>query len=91
MVRDSGRLKLQRLMFGQCPAHDNALVLKYRPDFIASARLLRDKVVNFDRLCAPVSTTAPNGVEMPKPVLANKVACDNKATGGKGLANVSCA
>jgi nitrous oxidase accessory protein NosD len=26
-----------------------------------------------------------------KPVLGNKVACDNKASGGKGLANVSCA
>jgi hypothetical protein len=26
-----------------------------------------------------------------KPVLGNKVACDNKASGGKGLANVTCA
>ena len=52
---------------------EDGLVLKYRPDFIASARLLRDKIVNFDRLCAPVSATAPNGVKMPKPVLANKI------------------
>ena len=52
---------------------DDALVLKYRPDFIASARLLRDKIMNFDRLCAPVSQTAPNGVEMPAPVLAHKI------------------
>ena len=51
----------------------DALVLKYRPDFIASARLLRDKIVNFDRLCAPVPSIAPNGVDMPRPVLANKI------------------
>jgi len=52
---------------------DDALVLKYRPDFIASPRLLQDKIVNFDRLCAPVSTIAPNGVAMPAPVLAHKI------------------
>ncbi|HXS07137.1 MAG TPA: hypothetical protein VN723_10120 [Rhizomicrobium sp.] len=52
---------------------EDALVLKYRPDFIASTRLLRDKITNFDRLCAPVSITAPNGIEMPAPVLAHKI------------------
>jgi hypothetical protein len=52
---------------------EDSLVLKYRPDFIASARLLRDKIANFDRLCAPISTTAPNGIAMPRPVLANKI------------------
>lgn len=54
-------------------ADDDALVLKSRPDFIGNAALLRDKIINFDRLCAPVPTTAPNGVVMPKPVLANKI------------------
>ncbi|HUO02672.1 MAG TPA: hypothetical protein VMU31_07830 [Rhizomicrobium sp.] len=52
---------------------EDALVLKTRPDFIATARLLRDKIMNFDRLCAPVSRTAPNGIEMPAPVLAHKI------------------
>jgi len=51
----------------------DGLVLKSRPDVIASAPLLRDKIVNFDRLCAPVPTMAPNGVAMPKPVLAGKI------------------
>ena len=52
---------------------EDALVLKYRPDFIASARLLREKIANFDHFCAPVSTFAPNGVAMPAPVLAHKI------------------
>jgi hypothetical protein len=52
---------------------EDALVLKSRPDFIADPALLRDKIVNFDTLCAPVSTTAPNGVAMPEPVLASKI------------------
>jgi len=54
-------------------SNKDGLVLKSRPDFVPSASLLRDKIVNFDRLCAPVSATAPNGVVMPKPVLANKI------------------
>jgi len=53
--------------------NEDALVLKSRPDFVASTALLRDKIVNFDRYCAPVSTTAPNGVVMPAPVLASKI------------------
>jgi hypothetical protein len=52
---------------------EDALVLKYRPDFIASAQFLRDKIMDFDRLCAPVSSTAPNGIEMPRPVLEHKI------------------
>ena len=52
---------------------DDALVLKSRPDFIASARLLGEKITEFDRLCAPVPRHAPNGIEMPAPVLDNKI------------------
>jgi hypothetical protein len=51
----------------------DGLVLKLRPDFVADANLLRDKIVHFDALCAPVSRRAPNGVTMPEPVLANKM------------------
>ncbi|MGZ5920359.1 MAG: hypothetical protein ACXWLT_01170 [Rhizomicrobium sp.] len=52
---------------------EDGLVLKSRPDFVPAAALLRDKIMNFDRLCAPVDRQAPNGVVMPAPVLANKI------------------
>jgi hypothetical protein len=52
---------------------EDGLVLKYRPDFVASADFLREKIAGFDRLCAPVSNVAPNGVAMPAPVLHNKI------------------
>jgi hypothetical protein len=52
---------------------EEGLVLKCRPDFIAPAGFLRKKIVDFDRLCAPVPNIAPNGVTMPAPVLGNKI------------------
>ena len=52
---------------------DDTRVLKTRLDFVADTDFLRNKIVNFDRLCAPVPTMAPNGVEMPAPVLSNKI------------------
>lgn len=51
----------------------DALVLKSRPDFVADIAFLRDKILDFDRLCAPVPNRAPNGVTMPPPVLGNKI------------------
>jgi hypothetical protein len=53
-------------------AENDAVVLKLRPDFVAKTSFLRDKLVNFERLCGTVPRTAL-GIEMPKPVLRKKV------------------
>lgn len=52
---------------------EDALILKTRPDVVADADLLREKITNFDTLCAVPPDRSALGVAMPKPVLRNKI------------------
>jgi hypothetical protein len=54
------------------PGNDG-LVLKTRPDFVADAGFLRRKIANFARDCAVPERRSQQGVEMPRPVLENKI------------------
>ncbi len=46
--------QVENLRAGLALLPPDGLVLKLRPDFVASARLLRDKIVRFEQFCAPV-------------------------------------
>jgi hypothetical protein len=67
------RLQAENLRAGLALLPPGGLVLKLRPDFVARAELLQEKITGFETLCAPVPRTVPNGIEMPAPVLAQKM------------------
>ncbi len=52
---------------------DDALVLKSRPDFVADADFLRDKIENFEAYCAVPSREAVPGVQMPRVLFDRKI------------------
>lgn len=54
-------------------AEDDAIVLKWRPDFTANVDFLRDKIESFDLDCEIEADPAPLGVAMPKPIFKNKI------------------
>ncbi|HEY1708621.1 MAG TPA: hypothetical protein VGG10_10190 [Rhizomicrobium sp.] len=51
----------------------DALVVKIRPDFVADVALLEDKIVNFERHCAPSKLDRKFGVKMPTSPFAMKI------------------
>lgn len=54
-------------------AEEDTVVLKLRPDFVACADFLRDKIITFgDWSAVPAENTAL-GIAMPKPVLRDKI------------------
>lgn len=44
---------------------DDALIVKLRPDFVFDQEFLRDKILRFDRVCAPSSLNESFGVSAP--------------------------
>ncbi len=54
-------------------AGEDPLVLKLRPDLVVNAHFLRDKIANFDTLCAVDESQSALGVKMPKPALQHKI------------------
>jgi hypothetical protein len=57
----------------RCVPDRNALVLKIRPDFVADLDFLEDKIVQFDRDCAPSDLARAFGVKMPDSPFAMKI------------------
>lgn len=51
----------------------DALIFKTRPDFVADADFLADKIVNFNRLCAPSLLADTFDVEMPESPFQMKI------------------
>jgi hypothetical protein len=54
-------------------AGEDSLVLKLRPDLVANVDFLRNKIANFDALCAVSDDQSALGVKMPKPALQHKI------------------